>query len=274
MQGQIWKQPLLLALLALFTVVNLAPIFWAMLISIKQPIDAFTPTLSLDFTPTLEFHWKVWTERGFLQYFLNSAFISVCTVLISLTCGTMAAYQLTRMPASKSRPLLISILGMRMFPHILLALPFFVIAQTLNLIDTYPAMILSFVAINQPFTIWLMRSFFAELPKEIYEAAAIDGCNPWQTFVRVALPMVRPGLWVAALFSLLLAYNEFLFARVLSGPNTRTLPVAISEYGAEDLTYWSLSAAAAIGITLPIVIFMIMLQKHLVRGLSMGAVKG
>ena len=186
----------------------------------------------------------------------------------------MAAYQLTRMPEVWSRKLLLGVLGMRMFPHILLALPFFVIAQTLDLIDTYPALILSFVAINQPFTIWMMRSFFADVPKEIYEAAAIDGCNAWQTFIKVAVPVVRPGLWVTALFSLLLAYNEFLFARVLSGPRTRTLPVAISEYGAEDISYWSLSAAAAIGITLPIVIFMILLQRYLVRGIAMGAVKG
>jgi multiple sugar transport system permease protein len=253
---------------------NLAPIGWAALISIKQPVDAFMSTLSLNFTPTLEYHWQVWTERGFLHYFFNSAFISLCTVVISLSCGTMAAYQLSRMPTASSRPLLIGILGMRMFPHILLALPFFVIAQTFDLVDTYPAMILSLVAINQPFTIWLMRSFFADVPREIYEAAAIDSCNAWQTFVRVALPMVRPGLWVAALFSLLLAYNEFLFARVLSGPLTRTLPVAISEYGAEDISYWSISAAAAIGITLPILIFMMLLQRHLVRGLAMGAVKG
>ena len=142
---------------------------------------------------------------------------------------------------------------MRMFPHILLAIPFFVLAQSLGLIDTYPAMILALVAINQPFTIWLMRSFFVDVPLELYEAAAIDGCNAWQVFARVALPVVRPGLWVTALFSLLLAYNEFLFALVLTGPDTKTLPVAIAEYGGEDINYWSLSAAAAVGIMLPIV---------------------
>ncbi|MBX3568043.1 MAG: carbohydrate ABC transporter permease [Rhizobiaceae bacterium] len=268
------NQIILIALLAGYTLLSLSPILWAALISIKQPIDAFMPTLSLDFEPTLEFHWQVWTEQGFVTYLRNSVIVAVSTVLISLSFGTMAAYQLTRMSAAGSRPLLLGILGMRMFPHILLALPFFVIAQTLDMIDSFPALILSMVAINQPFTIWLMRSFFADVPKEIYEAAAIDGCNAWQTFYRVALPIVKPGLWVAALFSLLLAYNEFLFALVLSGPNTRTLPVGISEYGAEDITYWSLSAAAAIGITLPIVIFMVLLQRHLVRGLSMGAVKG
>ena len=117
-------------------------------------------------------------------------------------------------------------------------------------------MILALVAINQPFTIWLMRSFFLDVPHELYEAAAIDGCNAWQVFMRVALPVVRPGLWVTALFSLLLAYNEFLFALVLTGPDTKTLPVAIAEYGGEDINYWSLSAAAAVGIMLPIVVFM------------------
>ena len=152
-----------------------------------------------------------------------------------------------------SRGLLFGLLAMRMFPHILLAIPFFVLAKSLGLINTYPAMILALVAINQPFTIWLMRSFFVDVPHELYEAAAIDGCNAWQVFARVALPVVRPGLWVTALFSLLLAYNEFLFALVLTGPDTKTLPVAIAEYGGEDINYWSLSAAAAVGIMLPIV---------------------
>jgi multiple sugar transport system permease protein len=269
-----WKQGVLFAALATFTLVNLLPLIWGALISVKNPIDAFNATLSLNFTPTLEYHRKVWTEEGFGRYFLNSAFISISTVLISVTFGTMAAYQLTRMPPQRSRVLLLTVLGMRMFPSILLALPFFVIAQGFNLTDTYFLMIIAFVALNQPFTIWLMRSFFAEIPKEMYEAAAIDGCNAWQTFYRVALPIVRPGLWVTSLFSLLLAYNEFLFARVLSGPRTRTLPVAISAIGFEDVSYWPVAAAAAIGITLPIVLFMIFLQRHLVRGIALGAVKG
>ncbi|SFU19614.1 carbohydrate ABC transporter permease [Mesorhizobium sp. YR577] len=274
MQSFSWKQPILALVLIVFTTVNLLPIAWAVIISIKDPVDAFMPTLSFDFTPTLEYHWRVWTEGDFVRFFFNSIFVSVATVVISVSFGTMAAYQLTRMPAGRARVILLSILGMRMFPHILLALPFFVIAQTFDLIDTYFLLILAFVAINQPFTIWFMRSFFADVPKEIYEAAAIDGCNAWQTFYRVALPIVRPGLWVTSLFSLLLAYNEFLFARVLTGTQTRTLPVAISAYGSEDVSYWSMAAAAAIGITLPIILFMVLLQRHLVRGIALGAVKG
>ena len=136
-------------------------------------------------------------------------------------------------------------------------------------------MVLALVAINQPFTIWLMRSFFVDVPHRAGRGRrASTAATLWQIFTRVALPVVRPGLWVTSLFSLLLAYNEFLFALVLTGPHTKTLPVAIAEYGGEDINYWSLSAAAAIGIMLPIVLFMMVLQRHLVRGLAMGAIKG
>lgn len=267
-------QTLLFLALCAFTVVNLTPIIWAFMTSIKQPVDAFAVPPKLIFTPTFEFHYQVWVEKEFWRFLINSAVIAIATVCISVPIGTMAAFALSRMRGGGSRGILFGLLAMRMFPHILLAIPFFVLAQWLSLIDTYPMMIMALVAINQPFTIWMMRSFFMDVPLELDEAARIDGCNLWQVFYQVALPVVRPGLWITSLFSLLLAYNEFLFALVLTGPNTKTLPVAIAEYGAEDLNYWSLSAAAAIGIMLPIVLFMMALQRHLVRGLAFGAVKG
>jgi multiple sugar transport system permease protein len=265
--------PLFVAL-CLFTAVNLTPIAWAMLTSFKRPVDAFAVPPRLFFHPTFQFHYEVWVEKAFWHYLINSMIVSVSTVVISVSIGTMAAYGLSRLASRTSRGVLFGILSMRMFPHILLAIPFFVLAKWLGLINTYPALILALIAINQPFTIWLMRSFFVDVPRDLYEAAEIDGCNAWQVFVRVALPVVRPGLWVTALFSLLLAYNEFLLGLVLTGPATKTLPVALSEYGAEDINYWTLSAAAAVGIMLPILVFMMVMQRHLVRGLAMGAVKG
>jgi multiple sugar transport system permease protein len=265
---------LLFVILCGFTAINLTPIIWAFLTSIKLPVDAFATPPVFVFTPTFEFHYQVWVEKEFWRFLINSVIIAVLTVCISVPIGTMAAYGLSRMRGPKAQGLLFGLLAIRMFPHILLAIPFFVLARFVNLIDTYAVMVLALVAINQPFTIWLMRSFFLDVPIELDEAACIDGCNLWQTFTRVALPVVRPGLWVTALFSLLLAYNEFLFALVLTGPHTKTLPVAIAEYGGEDINYWSLSAAAAIGIMLPIVLFMMALQRHLVRGLAMGAIKG
>jgi len=267
------SQTLLFAALCLFTAMTLTPVLWALLTSIKQPIDAFAIPPKLIFAPTLEFHQQVWLEKGFARFLVNSLVIAVATVAISVSIGTMAAYALSRMRGRTANGVLFALLSLRMFPHMLLAIPFFMLARFLNLIDTYPAMVLALVAINQPFTIWLMHSFFVDVPGEIDEAAAIDGAGEWQTFFRVVLPIVRPGLWVTALFSLLLAYNEFLFALVLTGPHTKTLPVAIAEYGGEDLNYWSLSAAAAIGIMIPIMLFMMAMQKHLVRGLALGAVK-
>jgi multiple sugar transport system permease protein len=268
-----FQVPLLIAL-GVFTLINLIPILWGFLISIRQPADAFAIPPKLIFDPTLIFHYQVWIERGFLGFLLNSLIIATGTICISVPIGTLAAYGLARTHARHSRSLLFGLLAVRMFPQILLAIPFFVMARTLNLIDSYWMMILAMVAINQPFTVWLMRSFFMDVPVELDEAALIDGCNRWQAFRLIVLPTVRPGLAVTALFSALLAYNEFLFALILTGSRTKTLPVAIAEYGGEDISYWSLSAAGAIGIMLPVVLFTIAVQRNLIRGLTFGAVKG
>ncbi len=267
-------QALLLAVLIVFTFINLIPILWGFLISIKQPADAFAIPPRLIFEPTAEFHIDVWVNRGFLSFLLNSAIIAAATVLISVPLGTLAAYGLARTRTKHAGKLLFGLLTIRMFPQILLAIPFFVMARWLGMIDTFSMMVMAMVAMNQPFTIWLMRSFFVDVPVELDEAAMIDGCNRWQAFLRVVLPAVRPGLGVTALFSMLLAYNEFLFALILTGQHTKTLPVAIAEFGGEDINYWSISAAGAIGIMLPAVIFTLLVQRHLIRGLTFGAVKG
>lgn len=268
-----WQVPLF-AVLLLLCVVNLTPVAWGFLVSIRQPVDAFAVPPKVIFDPTFGFHREIWIDKGFWRFLLNTAIVSTCAVTLSVSLGAMAAYGLSRLQSGLAKSLAFGLLAMRMFPHILLAIPFFVIANIAHLIDTYVMMILAVVALNQPFTIWLMRSFFAEVPKELYDSALVDGCGPWQTFWRVALPIVRPGLWVTSLFSLLLAYNEFLLALVLTRTHTKTLPVAIAEYGGEDITYWSLAAAAAIGIMLPILVFMLFMQRHLVRGMAAGAVKG
>jgi multiple sugar transport system permease protein len=274
MKPKMGMQVALLVGLTIFTFINLIPIIWGFLISIKQPSDAFAIPPKLIFDPTLLFHYEVWFERGFLSFLMNSAIVAGGTVLISVPIGTLAAYGLARTRTKHAGTLLFGLLAIRMFPQILLAIPFFIMARWLSLIDTYWMMIAAMVAMNQPFTIWLMRSFFLDVPVEIDEAAKIDGCNRWQVFYLAVLPTVRPGLAVTALFSMLLAYNEFLFALVLTGSRTKTLPVAIAEFGGEDLNYWAISAAGAIGIMMPAVIFTILVQRHLIRGLTFGAVKG
>lgn len=268
------SQTLLLVALIAFATVNLVPVMWAILTSLKHPVDAFAIPPKLVFEPTLMFHREVWAERGFWSFLVNSMVVSVATVAISVPLGAMAGYALARTRNRFRHSVLFGLLAVRMFPQILLAIPFFLMANVLGLVDTYFAMIVAFVAVNQPFTIWLMRSFFVDVPEDLDHAARMDGCNEWQLFTKVMLPVVRPGLFVAAVFSFLLGFNEFLFALILSGADTKTLPVAIAEYGGEDVAYWSLSAAAAIGIMLPPLFLTLLAQRHLVRGLTVGAVKG
>jgi multiple sugar transport system permease protein len=265
---------LLFVALCIFTFVNLIPLLWAVLTSFKYPADAFTIPPTVIFQPTLEYHREVWFENDFFRYLINSLIVSAGTVLISVPCGSLAAYALSRIPRRNSGPILNVLFTIRMFPHMLLAIPFFVMGTFLNMIATDPILILALVAINQPFTIWLMHGFFVDIPRDLDEAAAIDGCTSWQAFRIVILPLARPGMTVAALFSLLMSYNEFLFALVLTGVKTKTLPVAIASFGGEDISLWSISAAGAVGIMLPIVIIMLLLQRNLVRGLTAGAVKG
>ena len=143
---------------------NLVPLIWAALTSIKNPADAFTIPPTIFFQPTFEYHRKVWLDRGFAHYLINSLIVSAGTVLISVPIGSLAAYGLSRMPQRRASPILFGLFTIRMFPHMLLANPFFVMGSFLDMIDTYPLLILALVAINQPFTIWLMYSFFLEIP--------------------------------------------------------------------------------------------------------------
>jgi multiple sugar transport system permease protein len=130
------------------------------------------------------------------------------------------------------------------------------------------------VAINQPFTIWMLRSFFQDIPESLEESAMVDGCSRFQAFWYVIVPIMGPGIVTASIFSLLLAYNEFLIPLVLTATNAVPLPVAISQFNAEDIQYWSIAAAGAVSITLPILIVVFLLQRYLIKGLTAGAVKG
>jgi multiple sugar transport system permease protein len=259
--------------LCVFTFINLIPLIWAGMTSLKQPADAFSTPPTLIFSPTFEYHVEVWRDRGFVGFLLNSLIISLGTISISIPIGSLAAYGLSRMDRRTASPVLMALFSLRMFPHMLLAIPYFVMGSWLDLIDSYWLLIFALVAINQPFTIWLMYGFLSDIPRELDESAALDGCNAWQTFTKVILPIARPGVAVAALFSLLLSYNEFLLALILTGSRTKTLPVVIASFGGEDISGWSLAAAGATGIMAPIIVIMVLQQRQLLRGMTMGAIK-
>lgn len=259
--------------ISIITIASFFPIFFVLTTSLKQTADAFASPPKWIFLPTFEYHYYIWTKTPFFRYVVNSLVIALGTTGISVPTATLAAYYLARHESKQNRMLLFSILATRMMPRILLIIPFFLIARSLGLYDTHIVVILIMVAINQPFTIWLMRGFFLEIPVELDEAAMVDGCSRWRLFWQVILPVVKPGLVAATLFSFLLAYNEFFFPLVLTGTFAKPATVAIAEFGAELIQYWSISCAGALAIMMPIAAFMIVLQKHLVKGLTFGALK-
>ena len=264
---------LYLALLAV-VVVSLFPIYFALTTSLKVTREAFTTPPTWIFKPTLEHHRYIWLETPFPRYLINTLIITTGAVLLSIPLGCMAAYYLARYRSRPIQVLLFTLLAVRAFPRILLLVPFFLLARAAELYDTHILIILIIVAFNQPFAIWLMRGFFLDVPRELPEAAMIDGCSSFGAFVRVVLPVVRPGVFTAALFTFLFAYNEFLYCLILTGNQAKPLSVAIAQYGAERIEYWSWSAAGAVGILAPIVLFIGVMQRHLIKGLTFGTIKG
>jgi multiple sugar transport system permease protein len=210
----------------------------------------------------------------FYDFFLNSVIVTVGTVAISISIGCLAGYALARHGGYASVILLFGALAFRALPRMAFILPYYYFAQISGLYDTYFLLIITLVAINQPFTIWMLRSFFMEIPNELEEAAMIDGCNRLTAFIRVILPIAWPGIITTALFTLLLAYNEFLLARLLTS-TLWTLPVGISRFtSGEDVRLLPLANASAVSITIPIIFIIIFFQRHLIKGLAGGAVKG
>ena len=210
----------------------------------------------------------------FYDYFINTIIVTVGTVVVSITIGSLAGYSLARYAGLAGVVILIAALGFRALPRLAFILPYYWIGTATNLLDTHLLVIVTLVAVNQPFTIWMLRSFFMDIPRELEEAAMVDGCNRLTAFTRVIIPIMWPGIISTGLFSLLLAYNEFLLVRLLTQTNW-TLPVAISRFtGGEDPRHLTLAAAASVSATIPIVLVILFFQKNLVKGLAAGAVKG
>lgn len=210
----------------------------------------------------------------FYDYFINTIIVTVGTVIVSISIGCLAGYGLARYTGLASVVVLIGALAFRALPRLAFILPYYWIGSALNLLDTHLLVILTLVAVNQPFTIWMLRSFFMDIPKDLEESAMVDGASRLTAFRKVIIPIMWPGIISTALFSLLLAYNEFLLVRLLTQTNW-TLPVAISRFtGGEDPRHLTLAAASSVSATIPIILVILFFQKNLVKGLAAGAVKG
>jgi multiple sugar transport system permease protein len=264
--------------IAVALVWTLFPVYWIAINSFKFDIDIFSvPPLWIPSNPTLKHYVAAFIERPFLLYALNSFLIAVATTLVSLVFGTMAGYALARFhyPGQWRHQVSFWILSTRMMPPIVSIIPLYLFFNYFDMLNTKTAVIIAYTAFNLPFATWMMKSYFQDLPAELEEAAMVDGDTRWGAFLHVALPLARPGLAATAIFCLIISWNEFLLALIVTlTEKSQTLPIGIAGRVTQYNTYWGEISAAGFMACVPIVAFAFLVQKHLVRGLSFGAVKG
>ena len=251
------------------------PILWTVVISLRDYVDAFSSPLKWWAPVTFDNYRRLWLEQGFAQNFANTAIVTFCTVTVSLTVGCLAGYAFSRYRGSLGFWLLLLALAFRAVPHSTLLPSFFTMFDALGIRNTTFALVLVLVAINQPFTIWMLRSFFMHIPAELDEAAQVDGCTRAQAFRRVIVPVMWPGIVTTGLFSFLLAYNDFLLSSALTNAEKMTMPAAIANaISAESEALLMQGVAGAVSITIPLILLVALFQKQIVSGLTQGAVKG
>ncbi len=252
------------------------PFLWMFLISFRLPVDAFSNPLQLFPSFTFEHYYKTWVVDGFWKNAINTVIVTIGTVSISMTIACLAGYALSRYKGSIGFWLLIIALVFRAMPHVVLLTSYQPAFLELGIWNRYETLIIVMVAINQPFTIWMLRAFFMGIPQELDEAAQVDGCTPFQTFRQVIVPVMWPGVITAALFSILLAYNDFLIASQLMNGDKMTMTAALSNYmnADDDLNKLMQGIAGAVSVTVPLIVLIIVFQKRLVSGLVQGAIKG
>jgi multiple sugar transport system permease protein len=252
----------------------LGPVCWMLLTSIKPDniVSAMPPVWV--FVPTLEHYLTLFGSAEFQRYLTNTLIIATCTSALATVMGFLSAYSFTRFSYRGSSFLPLFYLVIRMVPRISLVLPLYVIFSQVGLLNTRTALISSYTTFALPFGIWMMIGFLKELPIDLEDAAMVDGCNRWQVLRHVVVPLAAPGIATTAIFAFLLGWNEFLFSLILSGPESRTLPVMVAGFETDRGIRWGQLSAAAVSIMLPVIVVALVLQRHIVRGLTLGAVKG
>ncbi len=268
-------QTLLHAALALWLLLATLPILWTVVISLRSYVDAFSAPLKWTAPLTFENYTGLWIDKAFYQNALNTALVTLGTVTISLAVGCLAGYALARYRGALGFWLLIAALVFRALPHSTLLPSFFTVFDALGVRNTYASLILVLVAINQPFTIWMLRAFFAGIPAELDEAAQVDGCTRFQAFRHAIVPVMWPGIVTTGLFSFLLAYNDFLLSSALTSTDKMTMPAAIANaIHAESETLLMQGVAGSVSIAIPLILLVALFQRQIVSGLTQGAVKG
>jgi len=261
--------------LILLAVVFLFPIVWILGVSFKTRLQILTSPPLFFWEPTLANYEQVLRTSNFLPALWNSLVTALGAVLLSLAVGTPAAYAMARIKFRGRASIYYALLMMRMLPPIAVLIPMFMLFDVVGLKNTSFSVMLAYSTFSLPLVVWVMRSFFEDLPVEIEEAATIDGASRWAAFVSIVLPLSRPGLVAIGILCLLTAWNDFLFAAVLTNNSTQTLPVLLASYStADDGVEWGRLAAAGMLVVAPVLLISMVAQRHLISGLSSGAMKG
>lgn len=255
------------------------PLLWIILTGFKTRLQTFQIPPVWIFKPTLEnfrdvFFGEVARGVPFSQVYLNSIIISTVATIIPLILASLAAYSFARFNFTGKSQLAVFVIGTRMLPPIAIVIPIYIMFSNLMLVDSRLSLIIAYSGLNLPFATWMLRGFFLQIPRELEESAMIDGCTRLGALWRIILPLAAPGMAATAIFSFVLAWNDFTFALVLATHDAITLPVAAARFRTDEGPLWGQIGAAAGLVLLPLIVMTFALQRHIVRGLTMGSVKG
>lgn len=262
-------------LLALLASLVLIPVLWMVSTAFKSYGETIAkPPRWIPQQISFEAFGRLWSEYPFGTYFKNSFVIVLFSMAVSVFASCLAGYGLTRFRFRGRNSLMTFILVTQMFPSVMLLVPFYSIIGKMHLLDTYLGLILVYISFTVPFCTWTMLGFFRALPLDLDEAARIDGCNSWQCFGRIILPLTLPGIASTSIYAFITSWNEYMFAFILtSRPEMKTLSVGIAEMNGFQQVRWNDMMAASLMASLPLILLFVCLQKYFVSGLTSGAVK-
>jgi multiple sugar transport system permease protein len=259
--------------LLLIILVCVFPFYWMVTASFKQQSAILASNPQFFFQPTLENYVNAFSKFDILKSLQNSLFVALVTVLISLVLGTPAAYAIARFEFKAKRDIWFWFISNRMLSPIVVALPFFLIARNFRLLDTTWALILIYLTFNVPIVVWICADQFRNIPKELDEAATLEGYNSFAIFLKIALPLATPALAVSAIFSFIFSWNELLYALILTRTEAKTAPVVATSFMSGYELPWGQIMATGTLVALPVIVFSMIVSRQLVRGLTAGAIK-
>ncbi len=268
------REFLLIGITVVALVGILIPLVWLFLLSIKSPLDAFSPESYWRFTPTWSNYRQVFTDSAFQRYFFNSFVVASCSLTAGLAIGVPAAFAFSKLRSRFKNVLLVYVILTRMIPPMIFIVPYFLLYRYLDLVNTRVGLVVAYTNINVALVVWSMWTFFNEVPRDLMEVARIDGASIAQTFYRIFLPLSAPGLATTAIICFLMSWNEFLFALILTRGETKTVPVGLIDLISYEGVEWGLLSSGAILMLLPMLFFAYVTRKYIVKGLLGGALKG